>query len=130
VAQGAGSNYTNLLAEPGDHGLGRSRGGLSTKIHQLVDGHGRPLVVLVGPGQAGDAPMFPHLMMHLSIARPGPGRPRTRPERVRADNLGDPTLADAICDRIVHTAHRIELRGESLRRPPPDQPTPTPQRSP
>jgi transposase len=58
---------------------------LSTKIHQLVDGHGYPLVVLVGPGQAGDAPMFPHLMAHLHVARPGPGRPRTRPERVRAD---------------------------------------------
>jgi hypothetical protein len=81
----AGSNYKNLRAEPADHALGRSRGGLSTKIHQLVDGHGYPLVVLVGPGQAGDAPMFPHLMTHLSIARPGPGRPRTRPNRVRAD---------------------------------------------
>ncbi|WP_414706237.1 IS5 family transposase [Pseudonocardia sp. HH130629-09] len=74
-----------MLAEPADHALGRSRGGLSTKIHQLVDGHGRPLVVLLGPGQGGDSPMFPHLMAHLSIARPGPGRPRTRPERVRAD---------------------------------------------
>jgi putative transposase len=83
--QGAGSNYKNLLAEPADHALGRSRGGLSTKIHQLVDGHGYPLVVLVGPGQAGDAPMFPHLMMHLSIARRGPGRARTRPDRVRGD---------------------------------------------
>ena len=30
--------------------------------------------------------------------------------------LGDPTLADAILDRLVHNAHRIELRGESLRR--------------
>lgn len=29
--------------------------------------------------------MFPHLMAHLRIARPGPGRPRTRPEVVRAD---------------------------------------------
>jgi DNA replication protein DnaC len=35
------------------------------------------------------------------------------------DNLADPTLADAICDRILHTAHRIELRGESLRKPAP-----------
>jgi DNA replication protein DnaC len=34
------------------------------------------------------------------------------------ENLGEPTLADAICDRLVHTAHRIELRGESLRKPP------------
>ena len=75
ATQGARSNYKNLLAEPADHALGRSRGGLSTKIHQLVDGHGYPLVVLVGPGQAGDAPMFPHLMEHLSIARPGVGRP-------------------------------------------------------
>ncbi len=83
--QGAGSNYKNLLIEPPDHALGRSRGGLGTEIHQLVDGHGRPLVVLVGPGQAGDAPMFAHLMSHLSVGRVGPGRPRTRPERVRAD---------------------------------------------
>jgi DNA replication protein DnaC len=30
--------------------------------------------------------------------------------------IGDPTLADAILDRIVHNANRIQLRGESLRR--------------
>jgi DNA replication protein DnaC len=30
--------------------------------------------------------------------------------------IGDATIADAICDRIVHTAHRIELKGESVRK--------------
>ncbi len=30
--------------------------------------------------------------------------------------LGDPTVADAILDRIVHAAHKIELAGESLRK--------------
>lgn len=30
--------------------------------------------------------------------------------------IGDPTYADAILDRLVHNAHRIELEGESLRR--------------
>jgi DNA replication protein DnaC len=30
--------------------------------------------------------------------------------------LDDPTLADAILDRIVHAAHRIALKGESMRR--------------
>jgi DNA replication protein DnaC len=30
--------------------------------------------------------------------------------------IGDPTIADAICDRIVHGAHRIELNGESVRK--------------
>lgn len=32
------------------------------------------------------------------------------------DVIGDPTYADAILDRLVHNAHRIELTGESLRR--------------
>jgi DNA replication protein DnaC len=32
------------------------------------------------------------------------------------DLIGDPTLADAILDRVVHNAHRIQLRGESLRK--------------
>ena len=30
--------------------------------------------------------------------------------------IGDPTYADAILDRLVHNAHRIELNGESMRR--------------
>ena len=32
------------------------------------------------------------------------------------DLIGDPTYADAILDRIVHNAHRINLTGHSLRR--------------
>jgi putative transposase len=58
---------------------------LSTKIHALTDGKGRPLVVLVGPGQGGDSPMFLMLMGQLRIGQTGPGRARTRPERLRAD---------------------------------------------
>lgn len=58
---------------------------MSTKIHQLVDGGGLPLVVLVGAGQANDSPVFPALLDHLRVARVGPGRARTRPDRVRAD---------------------------------------------
>ena len=30
--------------------------------------------------------------------------------------IGDPTIADAVCDRIVHSAHRIDLKGESVRK--------------
>jgi DNA replication protein DnaC len=30
--------------------------------------------------------------------------------------VGNPTLADAILDRIMHNSHRIELKGESLRK--------------
>jgi len=32
------------------------------------------------------------------------------------DALGDPTLADAILDRLVHQAHALALAGESLRK--------------
>jgi len=35
--------------------------------------------------------------------------------------LGDPTLADAILDRIVHQSHRLALDGESLRKNPPSK---------
>jgi transposase len=38
----------------GEEDLGRSRGGLTTKIHALVDGRGRPLCYLLTPGQAAD----------------------------------------------------------------------------
>ena len=33
--------------------------------------------------------------------------------------IGEPTLADAICDRLLHHAHRIELKGPSMRDPTP-----------
>lgn len=35
------------------------------------------------------------------------------------EQIGDETIAEGILDRIVHRAHRIELRGESLRKNPP-----------
>ena len=32
------------------------------------------------------------------------------------DTIGNPTVADAILDRLIHNAHRIELKGESMRK--------------
>jgi DNA replication protein DnaC len=34
------------------------------------------------------------------------------------DVIGDPTLADAILDRLVHNAYKLELKGESMRKKP------------
>ena len=86
--QGAASNDKNPRLrgdEPDDHAIGRSRGGLTTKTHALVDGQGRALVLIVSPGQAGDSPALPKLLAELRVARRGPGRPRTRPDALRAD---------------------------------------------
>ena len=48
----AGGGKGDDPEEPADHALGRSRGGFSTKIHLLCDGHGHPLNFHLTPGQA------------------------------------------------------------------------------
>lgn len=100
---------------------------MTTKIHQVVDGHGRPMVVLLSPGQAGDAPIFTQLMRHLRVPRFGRGRPRTRPERVRGDkayssrairaHLRQRGITAVIPEPADQTGHRIR-RGRSGGRPP------------
>ncbi|WP_425428700.1 IS5 family transposase, partial [Streptomyces yerevanensis] len=69
----------------GREALGRSRGGLTSKIHLLSDDRARPLTWQTSPGQRGDSPMFIHVLDGLRIQRRGPGRPRSRPDRVRGD---------------------------------------------
>lgn len=71
--------------EPGDHALGRSRGGWSTKLHLACEQGQKPLALVLTAGQAGDAPQFEAVMAQIRVARIGGGHPRTRPERVRAD---------------------------------------------
>jgi transposase len=66
-------------------GLGRSRGGLSTKIHLATDGRGLPMSVVLTGGQAGDNPQLLPVLEAIRVARKGPGRPRTRPKAVVAD---------------------------------------------
>ena len=46
--------------------MGRSRGGLTTKIHALVDADGRPVKLMLTPGQAGDAPAAASLLEDLA----------------------------------------------------------------
>ena len=48
--------------------MGRSRGGLSTKIHALVDAEGRPIRITLTPGQAHDGTAAEGLLSEL---RPG-----------------------------------------------------------
>lgn len=85
--QGAGSNYTKLPlseCEPAGHGIGRSRGGLTTKIHTAVDGNGRPLAVVVTGGQRNDGAMMAEVLDEIVVPRHR-GRARSRPDAVIAD---------------------------------------------
>ena len=38
-------------------------------------------------------------------------------------SIGDPNLADSICDRLLHNAHRIDLKGPTMRKPTPETKT-------
>jgi transposase len=82
--------------------------------------------VLVGPGQAHDAPMMPHLLAAITVPRLGPGRARTRPDRVVADKayssratrqlLRDRNIVTVIPERSDQQAHR-KRRGSKGGRP-------------
>ncbi len=69
-----------LSAEPDDHALGRSRGGLTTKIHLFCEQGQKVLSLVVTAGQRGDSPQFQTVLDGIKVPRIGAGRPRTRPE--------------------------------------------------
>lgn len=113
--------------EPADHGLGRSRGGWSTKIH-LASEQGRgPLAALITAGHRGDSPLFVPVLQTVRVPRIGPGRPRSRPDRVLADKayssranrayLRGRKIAATIPVKIDQRAHR-RARGSAGGRPP------------
>ncbi|MFJ6598486.1 transposase [Streptomyces violaceusniger] len=65
--------------------MGRSRGGLTTKVHLACDGKSRPLAILVTPGQRHDSICARTLLERIRVPRTGLGRPRCRPAHVIAD---------------------------------------------
>ncbi|WP_369252056.1 IS5 family transposase [Streptomyces sp. R41] len=79
-----GKGHTPLQHRP-DEGLGRSRGGLTCKIHPAGEGGRRPLALLITPGQWGDAPQLIPVMERVRVARRDGGRPRTRPGHLGGD---------------------------------------------
>jgi hypothetical protein len=66
-------------AEPDDHGLGRSRGGLTTKLHFAVEQGQKPLSLLVTAGQRHDSPQFQPVLEGIRVPdRPSSTRPTAR----------------------------------------------------
>ncbi|MER7108333.1 IS5 family transposase [Streptomyces sp. NPDC000229] len=65
--------------------LGRSRGGLTTKVHLAVDGRGLPLSIVLTPGNVNDATAFRRVLEGIRVPRAATGRPRTTPDRILGD---------------------------------------------
>lgn len=69
---------------PAAEALGRSQGGLSTKIHVRCDGKGKPITFLLTPGQQHEITVAERLLEQGAIRR-GNGHLRIRPKRVAGD---------------------------------------------
>jgi putative transposase len=119
--QGALSNHKKWPGEPADHALGRSRGGLSTKIHALTDASCAPVTLALTAGQAGDNPVLvPLLTGHLT-------KTANRGFRLLADKAysHDSTRARLRQMRVKHTIPercdqiaRRKAKGSAGGRPP------------
>ncbi|MFF3959535.1 IS5 family transposase [Streptomyces sp. NPDC001890] len=90
----AGTPGRDSVAEPrrptggggaGGEGLGRSRGGFTSKIHLSADGFCRPLSLIITPGQWADCTQFVMVLEKIRVPRLGLGRPRKKPDSVAAD---------------------------------------------
>jgi len=82
--------------------LGRSRGGLTSKVHLAADRKCRPLSFVLTAGQAADSPQFVPVLQKVRVRLPV-GRPRTRPDAVAADKA------------YSSRAHRSYLRKRSIK---------------
>ncbi len=58
---------------------------MTTKLHLAVEQGQKPLSLLVTAGQRHDSPRFQPVLEGIRVARIGAGRPRTKPDKVRAD---------------------------------------------
>ncbi|WP_405450007.1 IS5 family transposase [Streptomyces achromogenes] len=89
-----GTPGRNAVAEPGGpsggggaggEGLGRSRGGFTSKLHLSADGRCRPLSLVITGGQRADCTQFEPVLEKIRVPRTGPGRPRKKPDSLAAD---------------------------------------------
>ncbi|MEU9553700.1 IS5 family transposase [Streptomyces werraensis] len=69
----------------GGEGLGRSRGGFTSKLHLSTDGRCRPSSLVATGGQRTDCTQFRTVPEKSRVPRVGSGRPRTKPDSLAAD---------------------------------------------
>jgi transposase len=72
-------------SDPTSEAIGRSRGGVTTKIHVRVDGNGQPITFVLTPGETHESTQAQALLEQGSIKGRRRGRGRKRPTRLVAD---------------------------------------------
>ncbi len=89
---------------------------MSTKIHLACDGKGRPLAVVVTPGQWGDNPQLLPVLDAIRVPKhSGAGRPRKRPDRLVLDKAySHPSTRRRLRQRGIR--HAIPERSDQRQR--------------
>lgn len=95
-------------------GLGRSRGGLTSKIHLACDAVGRPLAFTVTGGNTNNCTQLAAVMSAIRVPRIGPGRPQVRPAHVLGDK-GCSSKANRVWLRRRGISHTIPERSDQVR---------------
>jgi hypothetical protein len=90
--------------------LGRSRGGLTTKLHLGCEQGQKPLSIVLTAGQRGDSPQFVPVLEGIRVPRLGAGRPRARPDRVLADKAYTSRASTAAAIRDHGWSSRLKRR--------------------
>lgn len=94
-----GHSYPHFFSELAiHHALGRSRGGMTTKIHMLCDSNGVPLKFLLSGGQVSDI-AHAHPLLDEAYIPSLRGRPRKRCRCLLADKSYDTEASRRYCDR-------------------------------
>jgi transposase len=114
-ARGPAKGAVKQPGERSGEALGRSRGGLTSKLHLAVDGKGRPLSILVTAGQRHESTQLAALLDAIRVPRPGAGRPRKRPDYL----LGDKGYSYTTCRGLLRRrgiGHSIPERSDQRAR--------------
>jgi transposase len=69
-------------------------------VHLACEQGQKPVSIVITAGQRGDSPQFRAVLDGIRVPRLGPGRPRTRPDRVLADKAYSSKANRALLHRL------------------------------
>jgi len=81
-----------------DQALGRSRGGLTSKIHLACDGHCRPLALVITAGPVHESTQIEAVLDQVGVPRRQRGRPRKRVSHLTCDKA----FSSPRCRKLLH----------------------------
>jgi transposase len=111
-AAGARKGGNTPIQASRQQALGRSRGGLTTKLHTICNGRGRNLATRLTPGQDADACQLVRPVDQVRVPRPGGrGRPRTRVGHLTGDKAYS-SRANRRALRARHIPHTTPERDD------------------